>query len=211
MAQIDWNAELETGFSDIDNQHQQIVLHINELHKIRNSSDPMLIAQALFDLISCAMNHFAYEEEMLESAAYKLTEVRRNTHANFTNRLLDFQNRILSGETVTEELLEYLNTWIDRHIRISDQGYIETVQQSGLYEQNGNGGWQRINSETEQQDMPFEQTELPSEQAEAQSVPTDSNPVFTAIENEQPETANQQQEKQASEQNKKPRSWAGTY
>lgn len=199
MAQTEWTPELETGLSDIDEQHQQMVSYINELHKVSHSGNPMLIAQTLFDLISCAMSHFAYEEELLEAVGYNLLEVRRNSHTNFTNRLLDFQNRLMSGESAADELLDQLDSWVSRHIRINDQGYVETVRQSGLYKQNDNGQWQRIGSDTPPQEESVFDAEIEI---------TASDPVSPAETNVQTQQDKQQQ---TESENKPARSWAGTY
>lgn len=208
MAQIDWTADLETGFADIDSQHKQMVFYINELHKVRNSGDAMLIAQTLFDLISCTMNHFAYEEELLEAAGYGLTEPHRNTHTNFTNRLLDFQNRIMSGESVTEELLDQLDNWIFRHIRINDQGYVEMIKESGLYEQDNGGKWQRISSEPEWHELPASEPIVETPEPQPEPEKNEPQPVFTAVETEEPQQPEPSQEEP---KHKPPRSWAGTY
>lgn len=168
MAHIDWTDDLATGFQDIDEQHQQMVAYINQLHRDIPAGDPMQTAQTLFDLISCAMNHFAYEEEILEAAGYNLLEVRRNTHANFTGRLLEFQNRIMAGEAVGDELLEQLDAWVFRHIRVNDQGYVATVRAAGLYRQDDQGRWQRIGSETEHTPETAQQDNTSGAQPEAE-------------------------------------------
>lgn len=195
MNEIYWTADLETGFEDIDSQHKQLIFYINELQRVRGSGDQMLIAQTLFDLISCTMDHFSYEESVLEAAGYNLTEPHRNTHNNFTNRLLDFQSRIMAGEAVTEDLLHQLEAWIFRHIRINDQGYVAAVKASGLYEQDAQGIWHRTAEEF---------NSLPETAAAAED-----KYVFTVMANEQ--ETEKKTEQAAKSEEPKPRSWAGTY
>lgn len=135
MAHIFWTADLNTGFSEIDKQHQQMVLYINELNDAFEKSGASRedIGKVLFDLISCSMNHFDYEETMMERSGYALTEPHRRVHQNFANKLMEYQGRLLAGEDIKDELLNSLDGWLFRHIRLNDRGYIDSVQAAGLY------------------------------------------------------------------------------
>lgn len=135
MAHIFWTADLNTGFGEIDKQHQQMVLYINELNDAFEKSGASRedIGKVLFDLISCSMNHFDYEETMMERSGYALTEPHRRVHQNFANKLMEYQGRLLAGEDIKDELLNSLDGWLFRHIRLNDRGYIDSVQAAGLY------------------------------------------------------------------------------
>ena len=132
MAHIFWTADLNTGFGEIDKQHQQMVLYINELNDAFEKSGASRedIGKVLFDLISCSMNHFDYEETMMERSGYALTEPHRRVHQNFANKLMEYQGRLLAGEDIKDELLNSLDGWLFRHIRINDMGFVEDVKKA---------------------------------------------------------------------------------
>lgn len=139
MSQLSWSADWATGFPDIDEQHQHLIEQINQLAQVREENDPMQAMQILFDFVASAMGHFAYEEEMLKEANYKLVDVRHNTHQNFTDRLIGYQERIFEDLALLDELLPQIEVWIKRHIELNDKAYVEAVQASGIYQTNAQG------------------------------------------------------------------------
>lgn len=157
MAHIFWTADLDTGFQDIDEQHKQLVFYINQLHTAYENNDPQQMNITLFDLISCTMNHFSYEEEMLAESGYHLIDAHKRIHQNFVNKLLEYQTLMLENPNVVGELLSMLDGWLFRHIRINDHGYIDMVLNTGIYQQNEKGQYVRV-SETER--TPFNQVEF---------------------------------------------------
>ena len=46
---------------------------------------------------------------------------------------MEYQGRLLAGEDIKDELLNSLDGWLFRHIRLNDRGYIDSVQAAGLY------------------------------------------------------------------------------
>lgn len=143
MAHIFWTADLETGFQDIDEQHQQLVHYINELQAAHDKQDTQQMSITLFDLIASTMNHFSYEEEMLAEAGYHLLEPRKRMHQNFVDKLVEYQMKMMEDENVIEELLTTLDGWLFQHIRVNDKGYVPVVINSGIYEQDEQGNYIR--------------------------------------------------------------------
>lgn len=143
MAHIFWTADLDTGFQDIDEQHKQLVFYINELNTAYEKNDYQEMKIKLFDLISCSMNHFSYEEEMLAEAGYHLLEPHKRVHQNFINKLIEYQTIMMENPSIVQELLTLLDGWLFRHIRINDHGYINMVLNAGTYLQDENGQYIR--------------------------------------------------------------------
>lgn len=139
MSQLQWSADWATGFHDIDEQHQNLIEQFTQLQQARTQNDAMHTMQALFDFIASAMNHFSYEEEMLNEANYNMVDTRHKTHQNFTDRLISYQDRIFEDATVLDELLPQIEMWLNRHITLNDRAYIAPVQASGIYQKNQQG------------------------------------------------------------------------
>ena len=87
-------------------------------------------AKVLEELIFYTADHFAYEERMLEEAHYRLVEQHKKVHLNFVNKVLEFQKRFDAGEDIAQEMLQLLEGWLFRHIRINDMGFVEEVKQA---------------------------------------------------------------------------------
>ncbi|WP_107687704.1 bacteriohemerythrin [Neisseria wadsworthii] len=132
MSFIQWTLDLATGFDDIDEQHQQLINCINKFYDADQTKDRDLIAKALQELIDCTTDHFHKEEQMLEEAGYHLLEQHKKVHLNFLSRMATYQNRFENGDDIGEELLNLLEGWLFRHIRINDHGYVEPVKNAGV-------------------------------------------------------------------------------
>lgn len=231
MAHIFWTADLDTGFQDIDEQHKQLVFYINELHTAYEKNDPQQMNITLFDLISCTMNHFSYEEEMLAESGYHLIDAHKRVHQNFINKLVEYQMLMMENPQVVGELLAILDGWLFRHIRINDHGYINMVLNAGTYQKDENGQYVRTSGADVAQfaNVEFHGWEEQSLTDETQIVdvtadaPTTTEP--TPEEPAKPQTAwerlvaqheKNMAEKQNSPQNKDddddaPRGWAGSF
>ena len=68
MKFIEWTSDLDTGFHDIDKQHQELVFHINKFYQANEAGDKERMSIVLFDLIASAHSHFEYEEKLMEDA-----------------------------------------------------------------------------------------------------------------------------------------------
>lgn len=175
---VEWTSDLETGFADIDEQHKQLVCYINDFYQAYASGNQERMNTVLFDLISCSMNHFEYEEDLMAKAGYPLLEPHRRVHQNFVNKLVDLQGKLFHGEDVAEELLGNLDGWLFRHIKINDRGYINSVNEAGVYENTAEGIAERAQEYNEEVPFTLAETaaavesraEMPPTAAEAPAV-----------------------------------------
>lgn len=231
MAHIFWTTDLDTGFQDIDEQHKELVHYINALHAAHEQQDVQQMNITLFDLISCTMNHFAYEEEMLAESGYHLLEPHKRVHQHFVDKLVEYQMKMMENPNpeIIGELLTTLDGWLFRHIRINDHGYINMVTQAGTYQKDENGnyirtsgadnalfdnvafqGWenQSLPDETQIVDVTAETSSLAAEVAQVQD-----NPPQTAWERLLAKHEQQQQTTQTDndDDDDKPRGWAATF
>lgn len=133
MSFIIWTQDLDTGFKDIDDQHKILVERINSFYKAWGPGNFIDSKITLRDLIDYTIEHFAYEEKMLEEANYFMTEPHKKVHQNFVNKMTALQQRIENHDKEAgDELLAMLDGWLFRHIRLNDHGYIEHVKKSGI-------------------------------------------------------------------------------
>lgn len=125
--------DLETGFADIDEQHQILLARINDFADAWDTQNQVDTRIALENLINYTAEHFSYEEQMLAQAEYHMLEPHKKVHANFVNKMRDFQTRYENGDNnAGEELLALLDGWLFRHIRLNDHGYVEHVKKAGV-------------------------------------------------------------------------------
>ena len=137
MTIVEWTPDLDTGIPDIDEQHKQMVHHINDFYEAANGKDKERMAIVLFDLINSTLAHFQYEEALMEQAKYPLLEPHRRVHKNFIDKLMALHEKLQTMETTDDIavlLIDSLDGWLFRHIRINDKGYTNSVNESGVYQ-----------------------------------------------------------------------------
>ncbi|MBL8259369.1 MAG: bacteriohemerythrin [Candidatus Competibacteraceae bacterium] len=131
MSLLQWTQELNTGIAWIDEQHQQIVHYINDLHDAKQARETGKIGEVMENLIQYTVTHFAEEEKMMERAGYPLTEVHKGVHKRFVEKVGQMNARHKIGIDTSEELLNLLEGWLFSHIRVNDNGYVSSVKGAG--------------------------------------------------------------------------------
>ena len=137
MTIVEWTPDLNTGIPDIDEQHKQMLHHINDFYEAANAKDKDRMSIVLFDLINSTLAHFQYEEALMEQAKYPLLEPHRRVHKNFIDKLMALHEKLQTMETTDDIavlLIDSLDGWLFRHIRINDKGYTNSVNESGVYQ-----------------------------------------------------------------------------
>lgn len=133
MSFILWTVDLDTGFADIDDQHKILVDHINKFYDANEGGDRAATVKELQDLIDYTVFHFGHEEKMLEEAKYYMLEPHKKVHKNFVDKMLTLQGRFENGDdSAAKELLDMLEGWLFRHIRLNDHGYVDSVKKAGV-------------------------------------------------------------------------------
>ncbi len=120
-----WDESFSVGLPEIDRQHQILIGMINELNRHVKLKDNMFFVQRVLQgLIDYTVSHFSYEEGLLERNEYEDLVRHKEKHKKLIAQVLAFQPRLESeGEAVLEELLNFLNDWLAKHIKGSDKEY----------------------------------------------------------------------------------------
>lgn len=115
-----------TGVKQIDDEHRELFRILNELHELLSNellSDKYDHTRALLErLKDYTQCHFAHEEEYMESISHPELELQRRQHRAFTAKISEM-DVILPGsdqQDFLNDLLQYLVTWLYRHIIGSD-------------------------------------------------------------------------------------------
>lgn len=128
-----WNDSFETGLTDIDQQHRQLVALLNLLaSQVAYKSDGVQLRHILDELMRYTVYHFQTEEHIWHShVAGTEEEIRhRQVHAGFidTIRGLIDQQSVRPLDELVQETLAFLASWLASHILESDKRMAFTVQ-----------------------------------------------------------------------------------
>ncbi len=137
--QLNWTDELNTGIPEIDTQNRRIVEYANTLTAAKETGDSAQVGEVLEKLLDHAVNHFLFEEHLMEQAHYEFLAGHERIHELFAKKLADFRGRHAEGEDVADDLISMLTNWVNFHIRDEDQRYAASVNQ--VIEKEGGQSW----------------------------------------------------------------------
>ena len=118
-----WSDDLGLDHPEMDADHQQLVLLVNEFdYAIRHARPAETIRRALDDLMAFAGRHFCHEERLMRQSAYPDFRAHKRSHDQL---IRDLRLRIREIDAGTRRLddgvVTWLKTWVGTHIRTDDR------------------------------------------------------------------------------------------
>ncbi len=136
---ITWTEDLNTGIPEIDAQNRRLAEFINQLSAARETGDRTLVGNVLDQLLDFVVNHFLFEEHLMEEAGYEFRAAHEKIHEIFAKRLAAFRGRFANGENVCDELHTMLKNWMEIHIKQEDKAYAASLRK--VIEEEGGESW----------------------------------------------------------------------
>lgn len=119
MVLIEWRKDFETGISDIDYEHKELVDIINNLHAhVESGVDPGRTKAFLGEVFARIAAHFALEESIMRKYAYDEYEAHKAEH----EKLLDDIRDIMDGAATeyANSLSSVVRDWFVNHFKSKD-------------------------------------------------------------------------------------------
>lgn len=125
-----WTEQFATGFPAIDEQHRQLIRHVNQLEGLLVTTNPSVedvasIAKFLEFLGDYIRSHFEFEEQCMECNRCPVHGKNREAHERFRKMFDGFTEKSRRQGFRMELLVELnqsINVWIQDHIlRIDTQ------------------------------------------------------------------------------------------
>ena len=119
-----WDEKFATGSPTIDEQHRQLIRHLNQFESLLVQTNPTgkdvaFIIKFLDFLEDYVDSHFSYEEKCMESYRCPAHQKNQQAHQNFRQMFQRFKKTIHKEGFRTEMLVELnqtINVWIQDHI-----------------------------------------------------------------------------------------------
>ena len=128
-----WNKSFEVGISEIDQQHRKLVDMINELAAAIVEGARLPDVQELINrLTEYSEMHFNGEEKIIFASSLDEEEKLRhqNAHRCFVEKAHSLASRTdLQQDDTSQQILEFLTTWLISHILGSDMKYVQALKQ----------------------------------------------------------------------------------
>ena len=120
------------GIKEIDRQHQQLLLRINDIYTVYQYHDKSIqrsneVQLLLKDLLKEAKYHFEFEENVLKTHFHPHLEQHKTLHQTLLQQLTDIQ------PPIRVSLFSFLENWFMDHLIKEDQScHIENLQSNLL-------------------------------------------------------------------------------
>lgn len=127
---MQWKPEFSVGVDALDNDHKILFDLVDQFETATSmgKSDEHISA-VLETLVDYTKGHFVREEEMMEKYGYPGLAEHREGHRQLTAQVTDFCNRYEGGDTtITNDLVAFLNNWLQIHILDEDMQYKSTLE-----------------------------------------------------------------------------------
>lgn len=134
MPIISWKDDYSVGISEIDRQHHKIIDLINQLNDaMTKGKGKEILGKTLADLISYTHSHFKAEEKLFDEYGYPDAEEHKIKHQKMTGKVLDLQKQFREQKiTITFEVMDFLEKWLDKHILGTDKKYGPYLNSKGV-------------------------------------------------------------------------------
>lgn len=136
---LEWNSQYELGIKTIDDQHKELVRITSRLSELLTTAvegediyDEMV--RIITDIKSYTVEHFSYEEKLFDAFGYEDAEKHKAEHSKLISDVESLDLRALDDDQVAhgKKILNYLITWVFKHISGSDFMYKELFVSKGL-------------------------------------------------------------------------------
>ena len=118
MENIIWDETLSVEVDEIDEDHRKLVDLFNMLsHSVAEGDSTDYIEAVLEELISCTIWHFRHEERLMLLYKYEGIIEHKAEHSDLIDKVKELQQKHhKENKLLTNEDIEYLETWLTEHI-----------------------------------------------------------------------------------------------
>ena len=122
------------GVKQIDAEHKNLVSILNQLHEaMRRGQGKDVLGSTLDSLVSYTKAHFTNEERLLQQSGYPDLVAHKREHELLTNKVLEFQRNFNAGRIgLSLDVMEFLSSWLQGHIKGTDKKYIPCLHANGI-------------------------------------------------------------------------------
>lgn len=118
---IQWNDNLKTGISTIDEQHQKLFETANKLEECKHTEE--FFYEVVIALNQYISEHFKTEEEYMRLTEYPEYESHKNCHDSFASDLKNIiQTHSVESSIMDSriELISFVEDWLANHYKNED-------------------------------------------------------------------------------------------
>ncbi len=123
MALLQWRSEFETGVTEVDHEHRELVELINRLHDELGGKAPKeTVSDFLGEVFARISAHFALEESIMRKHGYDEYAEHKNDHEKLLDDIRDIMDDFDAdtGDAYEEALSNAVQHWFVDHFKTKD-------------------------------------------------------------------------------------------
>ena len=125
MKKVEWDNSYTLGINIIDEQHKKLFDLMSEIHSAsENDSDMEIIIELFDELTKYSQYHFKEEEAYFLTTSDEDIIIHKEQHQYFIDEINKIKQQCIRINSLSLELLYFLNDWLVSHIKIEDHKYI---------------------------------------------------------------------------------------
>ena len=128
---IEWDDKIKTGIPVIDEQHQDLLVMLNRLERLKCEKKSFL--EAFFEIEDYAGTHFETEENVMIQTKYPEYKEHKSCHDEFKQELKIIKKKIDIAQDIHDigtELYNFASGWIIKHYSDEDVKLVEFIKNS---------------------------------------------------------------------------------
>lgn len=123
--------DLTTGFAELDNQHQKL---LRTIHHLRIADTKDTIDTAMMNLYNYLLEHFHFEEVLMEKYDFPNRHEHIAHHNQFTEEAEDFYTNLQSSSEAIAKLgakkvVQQTMQWLEEHISVEDRAIVDFINE----------------------------------------------------------------------------------
>lgn len=131
---VEWRDEYSVGIEAIDNDHKRLLNLINQLQTAAHYQTGREFEHEAFEtLVDYTKQHFSREETLMETHGYPGFAAHKAEHVAMIKKvdaMLDAYKA--HPQAAIEEAVQFLKTWLIKHINGTDKGYSQFLRDRGV-------------------------------------------------------------------------------
>lgn len=130
---MEWSGALAVGHAEIDRQHQVLIEIANRLNDAMHSGAGRTACGSILDeLVTYTVNHFGFEEKLMERHQYADREAHLLQHRKLIEDVSKFKREYDGGGSISIELMGFIRDWLVNHILKVDRALARDLAGRGL-------------------------------------------------------------------------------
>ncbi len=123
------------GVSIINDGHKAFIGILNRAAIVNEQNGNTKETKDLLgEMIEYSRKYFAKEEACMVKFEFPDYQLHRKEHLAFTSKTIMCYHNLLMGDyQISNEVLEYLKTWLVNHIHVSDKKYINCLNEDSKW------------------------------------------------------------------------------